>query len=95
MRAIPPALRGVTSFLYRLKCVVSGMITVRQGLLASSQLGNCSAAGIEVKVNSRQTVVSLVGVSRFLGGIHIFLPKPELAWVDILLAIYLNTRKLH
>ena len=34
MRAMPAALRCVPSFLYRYKCAMSGMITVRQGLLA-------------------------------------------------------------
>ena len=60
MRATPSALRGVPtgSFLYRYKCAVSGMITNRQRLLASSQSCNCSAAGIIIKVNSRQTIVS-------------------------------------
>ena len=58
MREMPPALRGVPSFVYRYKCAVSGMITVQQGLLASSQTCICSAAGIIIKVNSRQTEVS-------------------------------------
>ena len=65
MGALTPALRGVPStsymgkhFLYRYKCAESGMTTFRQGLLASSQSSNCSAAGIIIKGNSRQTVVS-------------------------------------
>ena len=37
----------------------------------------------------------LDGVSRLLGGIHIFLPKSELVWVDILVGKYQNTMKLH
>ena len=71
-----PCFKGCTycSFLHRYKCAVSGMITIRQGLLASSQSCNCSAAGLKVK--SRQTVVPLSwGFPAFGRNTYYILPK--------------------
>ena len=97
MRAMPPTLKSLPSFLYGYKCAASGMITFLAGAACLKPIMQLQGRRDNNK-SHQQTDSSflLVGVPRFLGGIYIFLPKPELAWVDILVAIhvYHNMMKL-